>query len=64
MTNGKLPHLDHFDGKAEVEEYIRSEGIPATFIHPGVFMTNIKSQLQKVCPLSKYDVDKLCCLGD
>jgi len=28
----------HFDGKAIVEEYIISQGIPATFLHLGIFM--------------------------
>ncbi|GKZ22860.1 hypothetical protein AbraIFM66951_004984 [Aspergillus brasiliensis] len=39
-TGGRLKHVPHFDHKAEVEEYIRKLGIPATFILPGYFMTN------------------------
>ncbi|KZL86837.1 family transcriptional regulator [Colletotrichum incanum] len=39
-TNGRLKHVVHFDDKAEVEYYIRSKGIPSTFILPGYFMSN------------------------
>ncbi|KAK0732264.1 hypothetical protein B0H67DRAFT_502459 [Lasiosphaeris hirsuta] len=39
-SGGKLPHVAHFDRKADVEKYIRSQGIPATFIQPGYYMTN------------------------
>lgn len=39
-TNGRLNHVVHFDDKAEVERYIRSKGIPSTFVLPGYFMTN------------------------
>ena len=39
-TNGRLKHVAHFDMKADVEQYIRSKGIPSTFVLPGYFMTN------------------------
>ncbi|KAF9877500.1 FAD binding domain-containing protein [Colletotrichum karsti] len=39
-TNGRLKHVVHFDDKAEVEQYIRSKGIPSTFVLPGYFMSN------------------------
>ena len=39
-SNGKLRHVLHFDRKADVEKYIRSQGTPATFIQPGYYMTN------------------------
>jgi uncharacterized protein YbjT (DUF2867 family) len=39
-SGGKLPHVYHFDSKARVEDYIRAQGIPATFIQPGYYMTN------------------------
>jgi hypothetical protein len=39
-SGGKLPHVAHFDSKAHVEKYIREQGIPATFIQPGYYMTN------------------------
>lgn len=39
-SSGKLPHVAHFDRKADVEKHIRGKGIPATFIQPGYYMTN------------------------
>ncbi|KAJ5306190.1 hypothetical protein PENANT_c024G06725 [Penicillium antarcticum] len=39
-SGGKLTHVPHFDHKAEVEKYIRSTGVPATFVLPGYFMSN------------------------
>ncbi|KAK0702064.1 hypothetical protein B0T26DRAFT_758017 [Lasiosphaeria miniovina] len=39
-SNGRLPHVAHFDRKADIEKHIRSLGIPATFIQPGYYMTN------------------------
>lgn len=41
MTNGKLPHVYHFDSKALVEDYVRELGIPASFFLPGFFMSNL-----------------------
>lgn len=41
MTNGKLPHVYHFDSKAIVEDYVRELDIPATFFMPGFFMSNL-----------------------
>jgi len=40
-TNGVLPHIYHFDGKAQVDEYIRSLGLPVSFFLAGFYMTNI-----------------------
>ena len=39
-TAGRLKNVPHFDHKAEVEQYIRSLEVPATFVLPGYFMTN------------------------
>ncbi|UPK97988.1 hypothetical protein LCI18_008923 [Fusarium solani-melongenae] len=39
-TGGRLKHVVHFDDKASVERYIRSKGIPSTFVLPGYFMSN------------------------
>ncbi|KAI1740270.1 NMRAL1 protein [Xylaria scruposa] len=41
LSDGKLPHVYHFDSKAHVEEYIRKIGVPATFFMPGFYMPNI-----------------------
>ena len=46
VTGGRLSHVPHFDGKAEVEKYIRQIGIPATFVLPGYFMSNLR-QMRK-----------------
>jgi uncharacterized protein YbjT (DUF2867 family) len=39
-SKGRLPHVAHFDRKADIEKYIRSQDIQATFIQPGYYMTN------------------------
>ncbi len=41
VTNGKLKNVHHFDSKAQVEEYIREIGVPATFFLPGYYMSNL-----------------------
>jgi uncharacterized protein YbjT (DUF2867 family) len=46
-SNGRLKNVPHFDGKAEVEDYIRASGVPATFFIPGYFMSNYKDMLQR-----------------
>lgn len=46
-TNGRLPHVSHFDGKADIEDYIRGSGVPATFVMPGFFMSNFFSAIQR-----------------
>lgn len=40
ISNGRLPNVSHFDGKAEIESYIRASGVPATFVLAGLFMSN------------------------
>lgn len=50
LTNGELSHVDHFDGKAEIEEYIESikgeSGMIASYWRPGLFMSNLKGMIQ------------------
>ncbi|KAH7377353.1 NmrA family transcriptional regulator [Pyrenochaeta sp. MPI-SDFR-AT-0127] len=46
-TNGRLPHIPHFDGKAEIEQYIRDSGIPSSFYLPGYFMSNLEQAIRK-----------------
>jgi uncharacterized protein YbjT (DUF2867 family) len=46
-TNGRLSHVPHFDGKAEIENYIRESGLPATFYLPGYFMSNFAMMVRK-----------------
>jgi uncharacterized protein YbjT (DUF2867 family) len=49
LTNGELKHVDHFDSKADVEEYIESikggSGMIASYWQPGFFMSNIKGMI-------------------
>ncbi|KAF7595951.1 hypothetical protein BBP40_004097 [Aspergillus hancockii] len=47
ITGGRLKHVPHFDGKAEIEEYIRTTGVPCTFFLPGYFMSNYSMMLRK-----------------
>lgn len=47
VTKGRLSHVAHFDGKAEIERYIRESGVPATFVMPGFFMSNFFSSFKK-----------------
>lgn len=42
LSNGALPNVHHFDGKAEVEDYVRKNGLPASFLFAGMYMTNFK----------------------
>lgn len=47
MTDGKLPHVEHFDGKAEIGEYARSISLPTAEFQAGFFMSNLKSMIRK-----------------
>ncbi|KAL4779774.1 nmrA family transcriptional regulator [Aspergillus varians] len=49
LTNGKYTAAVHFDGKAKVDEHIRSLGIPHTFIYIGTY---IKFLFESLAPLS------------
>jgi uncharacterized protein YbjT (DUF2867 family) len=40
ISHGKLQHVHHFDGKAEIEQQIRSLPIKASFFTPASFMQN------------------------
>ncbi|KAJ5107712.1 hypothetical protein N7456_004387 [Penicillium angulare] len=46
-TNGRLVHITHFDGKAEVERYIKSSGLSATFVMLGIFTTQLFDLIRK-----------------
>ncbi|ORY18961.1 hypothetical protein BCR34DRAFT_553011 [Clohesyomyces aquaticus] len=46
ITDGKLPNLHHFDSKAMVEQYITSLSLPASFVLPAYFMSNIPSSIR------------------
>ncbi|KAI8649261.1 NmrA domain-containing protein [Fusarium keratoplasticum] len=47
VTGGRLTHVPHFDGKAKIEQYIRSTGVPSTFVLPGYFMSNYIQMLRR-----------------
>ncbi|KAA8648326.1 hypothetical protein EYZ11_005743 [Aspergillus tanneri] len=47
ISGGRLRHVTHFDGKAEVEAYIRASGVPASFVLAGLFMSNFFQMLHK-----------------
>lgn len=49
-SNGRLPNISHFDGKARIEEYIRSSGVPGTFVLPGMFMSGFETMIRKNPP--------------
>jgi uncharacterized protein YbjT (DUF2867 family) len=46
-SGGKLVNVPHFDGKADVEEYIKEIGVPATFVQPGMFFDGYHNLLRK-----------------
>ncbi|CAH0019885.1 unnamed protein product [Clonostachys rhizophaga] len=46
-SKGALTHVKHFDAKATVEKYIREIGVPATFIMPGFYMSNLFEMIRK-----------------
>jgi len=47
VSGGKLSHVSHFDGKANIEKYIRDSGVPAAFVLPGFFMSNYIDFIKK-----------------
>jgi hypothetical protein len=40
-SKGVLKHVEHFDSKARIEQYIRKTELPASFFMPGFYMSNI-----------------------
>ena len=46
-TDSRLKNVPHFDGKADIEDYIRASGVPCTFVLAGYFMSNYAQMLQK-----------------
>lgn len=54
VSNGVLPAVYHFDSKADVEEYIPSLGIPATFFLAGIYMSNLPGMSLREMPDGKW----------
>jgi uncharacterized protein YbjT (DUF2867 family) len=53
-TNGKITAVRHFDGKAEIEAYAKSIGVPGSYVMPAVFMSVALGSFNKVW---FYDLD-------
>ena len=47
-SEGKVTTVHHWDGKAEVEEYIRGLGIAAAFVYAGWYMENFPKVVFKL----------------
>ncbi|KAF4989084.1 hypothetical protein FGRMN_9370 [Fusarium graminum] len=47
LSDGRLTHIKHFEGKAEIEEYIRQINVPASFVLPGFFASNLFGTIRK-----------------
>ena len=43
ISGGKYQHVDHFDVKYDIEQYIRSLPIKSAFFSPGAFMKNFET---------------------
>jgi len=41
LSNGKYPGVNHFDNKAEVEEYLKKSGLPNATVYTGWFCENV-----------------------
>ncbi|KAM0326582.1 hypothetical protein ACHAQA_006451 [Verticillium albo-atrum] len=50
LSGGVLPDVYHFDGKADIEEYVRSLNIPASFFLAGFYASNLTTNLMKQTP--------------
>jgi len=50
LSGGKLTHATHFDGKNNVEQYIRTQlpQLKAAFVYPGFYMENFASGFIKL----------------
>merc|ERR1712115_14731 len=47
-TNGKITVVEHFDSKAQVEQYIRDINQPATFFMPAMFFPVTLNNFRKI----------------
>ena len=50
VSNGKYTHVDHFDSKAEIDDYAASLGVPTTFFMPGFYMSNLPGSMLRLDP--------------
>ena len=47
LSKGRLTGLSHFDGKADIEAYVRASGLSCTFVLAGFYMSNFFQFLNK-----------------
>ncbi|KAK7428138.1 hypothetical protein QQZ08_005377 [Neonectria magnoliae] len=47
ISDGRLPNIAHFVGKSRIEQYIRDSGVPATFVLPGTYMSNMFTTIRR-----------------
>ncbi|KAF2035866.1 NAD(P)-binding protein [Setomelanomma holmii] len=45
ISGGKLKNMGHFDGKEEVEQYVRTLPLKSAFFAPGSFMSNFSDSM-------------------
>ncbi|KAE9368418.1 NmrA-domain-containing protein [Stipitochalara longipes BDJ] len=50
QSKGVLEHVEHFDSKAHIEQYIRKSGLPASFFMPGFYMSNLPGGMFRQAP--------------
>ncbi|KAJ4368608.1 hypothetical protein N0V86_009515 [Didymella sp. IMI 355093] len=55
ITNGALPNVEHFDDKAEIEEYIRGLPVKSAFFAPASFMQNFQTHFMRPHPSQSGD---------
>lgn len=55
ITGGKLKNVEHFDDKAEIEEYIRSLPVKSAFFAPSSFMQNLMTHFMRPVPSQAGD---------
>lgn len=46
-SGNRLSHVSHFDSKAGIEKYIRGSGVPAVFVLPSFFISNLIDSIKK-----------------
>jgi len=55
ITNGALRNVEHFDDKAEIEEYIRTLPVKSAFFAPASFMQNLMGPFMRPRPSQNGD---------
>ncbi|KAF2623178.1 NAD(P)-binding protein [Macroventuria anomochaeta] len=50
ISNGKLRNVEHFDDKAEIEQYVRGLDVKSAFFAPASFMQNFMTHFMRPVP--------------